>query len=350
MNPYDYKVDIDISLDFDDVLIRPLQSSVNSRSLVSLERDFVFKSHLEKPIVTRKREIKWSGIPIIAANMDTTGTFEVYNVLSKYKMLTAMNKFYRLEDYKKHKENLDPDYFMVSTGITDENYGNLVEILTNIECKWICIDVANGYIDAFFDFCCKVRAAFPNKIIVAGNVCTIEMTYRLLYQADVDIVKIGIGPGSACLTRRKTGVGIPQLSAILECKPMDEGYIISDGGIRCPGDVAKAFGAGADFVMIGGEFAGHDENPGTLIEEEDKDGGEKYKLFYGMSSKHAMERHYGGMEKYRASEGAVIKMKYKGALEDTVLDYLGGLRSACTYVNADNLVTFRDNVVFNKLK
>lgn len=342
------KLNDNISLDFDDVMIRPLPSNINSRSLVSLEQEFLFTSRCLNECKS-KREIKWKGIPIIAANMDTTGTFEVYNVLSKHKMLTAMNKFYKLNDYlnfkKKYGVDLDPDYFMVSTGITNENYSNLVDIMTNIECKWICIDIANGYIDNFFEFCCRVRAAYPNKIIVAGNVCTVEMVHNLIYDADVDIVKVGIGPGSACLTRRKTGVGIPQLSSILECK-QTPGCIISDGGIKCPGDLAKAFGAGADFVMIGGEFAGHDENPGTIIEENDV----KYKMFYGMSSKHAMEKHYGGMEKYRASEGAVIKMKYKGALEDTVLDYLGGLRSACTYVNANDLETFRRNVRFHRLK
>jgi GMP reductase len=280
--------------------------------------------------------------------MDTTGTFEVYNVLSKYKMLTAMNKFYTVDDYIKNKENLNPDYFMVSTGVTYEDYRNLVAILDKIECKWICIDIANGYIEKFIEFCIIVRQTYPDKIIVAGNVCTVETANKIFEEADIDIVKIGIGPGSACLTRKKTGVGIPQLSSILECKTfgISNNCIISDGGIKCPGDMAKAFGAGADFVMLGGEFAGHDENPGKIIEEN----GIKYKLLYGMSSKHAMEKHYGKMETYRASEGAVIKMKYKGALEDTVLDYLGGLRSACTYVNANNLELFTKNVTFHRLK
>jgi GMP reductase len=178
------KLNDNISLDFDDVMIRPLPSNINSRSLVSLEQEFLFTSRCLNECKS-KREIKWKGIPIIAANMDTTGTFEVYNVLSKHKMLTAMNKFYKLNDYlnfkKKYGVDLDPDYFMVSTGITNENYSNLVDILTNIECKWICIDIANGYIDNFFEFCCRVRAAYPNKIIVAGNVCTVEMVHNLIY-------------------------------------------------------------------------------------------------------------------------------------------------------------------------
>ena len=326
----------EIYLDFDDIMIVPKFSELNSRSQVSLEREFLFTNkHSELPI-------KWTGIPIIAANMDTTGTFEVYDVLRKYKMLTAMNKFYTLKDYKDAKERgvvLEPDYFMVSTGISIENYTNLVEILENIPCRWICIDVANGYMSSFFEFCKTVSAKYPDKIIVAGNVVTPEMVKKLLHEADVDIVKIGIGPGSACLTRMKTGVGIPQFTAINKCR---DNYIISDGGIKSPGDMVKAFGAGADFVMMGGAFAGHDENPGEIVEEN----GEKFKLFYGMSSKHAMVKYYGKMNNYRASEGTVLKIKYKGKLEDTVNDYLGGLRSACTYTNSATLKDFPKNVEF----
>ena len=200
--------------------------------------------------------------------------------------------------------------------------------------------------ESLFDFCVRVRERFPDKIIVAGNVVSHDCAERLIHCAGVNIVKVGIGPGSACLTRKKTGIGIPQFSAVLETKKYGHDsqldYIISDGGIKWPGDLAKAFGAGADFVMIGGAFAGHDENPGEIVEE----GGEKYKIFYGQSSELAMKTHYGGMEKYRASEGAVLKIKYRGALENTVNDYLGGLRSACTYINAANLEEMPGKSVF----
>ena len=334
---YSVVQDDEIYLDFDDVMIKPKFSRLSSRSQVNLEKDFSFKNPYNTQPIT------WSGIPIIAANMDTTGTFEIYNVLSKYKMLTAMNKFYTLDDYKGALSEgtvLHPDYFMVSTGISDNDFVNLCDILKHVECKWICVDVANGYMSTFFDFCCNLRRHFPDKIIVAGNVVTPEIVDKLLNEAHVDIVKIGIGPGSACLTRIKTGVGIPQLSAIQNCSQYN--YIISDGGIKSPGDLCKAFGAGADFIMIGGAFAGHDENPGELVEEN----GEKYKLFYGMSSKHAMEKYYGKMNDYRASEGTVLKIKYKGPLETTVNDYLGGLRSACTYTNSANLDEFKENVEF----
>ena len=329
------KIETDTKFDFNNVLIRPKRSTINSRSEVDLERGFKFPN-INSNVNNETMQKHWTGVPIISANMDTTGTFEVYDVLSKQKMVTALNKFYTLEDYREAatKRELNPDYYMVSTGITDNNFEMMCSIVEETGCRWICIDIANGYISKFVDFCRKVRTAWPDKIIVAGNVATREMVEELILNGKVDIVKVGIGPGSACLTRLKTGVGMPQLSAVVECADAAHGvggYIISDGGITCPGDMAKAFGGGADFVMVGGQFAGHDENPGELIEKAD---GTKCKLFYGMSSKHAMEKHYGKMEKYRSSEGRRIEVKYRGRLEDTVLDYLGGIRSTCTYINA----------------
>ena len=271
--------------------------------------------------------------------MDTTGTFDVYKVLSKFNIVTAMHKFYKVSDFHEYAMSnpLNPDLFMVSTGISDANFNNLVEVMDNVDCNWICVDIANGYISKLVEFCKRVRERYPDKIIVAGNVVTREIVEELILTGGVDVVKVGIGPGSACLTRKQTGVGMPQLSAIIECADAAHGvggHIIGDGGITCPGDLAKAFGGGADFVMMGGQFAGHDENPGDLIEKPD---GSKYKLFYGMSSQHAMEKHFGKMDSYRSSEGRKIEVKYKGALKDTVEDYLGGLRSTCTYINAKGM-------------
>ena len=318
------KIEDDIKLDFSDVLIRPKRSKLSSRSEVSLERTFKFPNSNQT----------WTGIPIIAANMDTVGTYDVYKVLSKHKILTAMHKFYTLEDYQ--EMDLDKEYFMVSTGIGENDLVNLQNILDNIDVKFICIDVANGYMEKLCEFCAKVRELYPNKVIIAGNVVTREITEDLILRGNVDVVKVGIGPGSACTTRLKTGVGMPQLSSIIECADAAHGvngHIIGDGGITCPGDMSKAFGGGADFVMMGGQFAGHDENPGELIEEN----GQKYKLFYGMSSDTAMNKRYGKMARYRSSEGRTIKVKYKGQLEATVLDYLGGVRSTCTYINAKSI-------------
>lgn len=316
------KIDYTPQLDFNDVLIRPKRTTISSRSEVCLERTFKFiHSGLE-----------WTGVPIISANMDTTGTFEVYNVLSKHKMFTCLHKFYTIEDYQNCPYHLNPNYFAISIGICDLDV--LQPILNYTNAKFVCIDVANGYMANMVTFCSKVRSRFPYLTIIAGNVASREIVEELIINGKVDIVKIGIGPGSSCLTRRKTGVGVPQLSAIIECADAAHGVggcIMADGGITCPGDLSKAFGGGADFVMVGGQFAGHDENPGDIIEE---DNGQQYKLFYGMSSDHAMKKHYGSMASYRSSEGRVLKIPYRGKLEDTVLDYLGGLRSTCAYINA----------------
>lgn len=332
------KIEPDEKLDFKDVLIRPKRSNIHSRSCVDLTREFHFKHS----------RLVWKGVPVIAANMDTTGTLQVYETLSKHQIVTALHKFYNLQDFLDYKSNdektLDPRFFMISTGISESDFERLVGILTHIDCNWICIDIANGYLDSLIAFCKRVRTQFPDKIIVAGNVVTREIVEDLIL-AGVDIVKAGIGPGSACTTRLKTGVGMPQISAILECADAAHGlggHVISDGGITCPGDMSKAFGAGADFVMVGGQFAGHDQNPGEIIEHE----GKQYKMFYGMSSRKAQETHYGKMNSYRSSEGRVIKIPYKGDLETTVMDYLGGLRSTCTYVNASNLEELAQRTTF----
>ncbi len=329
------KIENDIKLDFSDVLIRPKRTVLSSRSQVSLDREFKFPHSTSK----------WTGVPIMAANMDTTGTFDVMNVLSKHNMLTCLTKFYNRDNYDDNLPKCPLQNYngIVSTGISDKDFEKLCEIidwkktLKPIDGKpvlnWVCVDVANGYMQKVVEFCQKVRKKYSDVILIAGNVATREMTEELIINGKVDIVKVGIGPGSACLTRLKTGVGMPQLSCIIECADAAHGaggLIIADGGITCPGDMAKAFGGGADFVMVGGQFAGHDENPGEMVEEN----GEKFKLFYGMSSEHAMNKHYGKMEKYRSSEGRVIKIKYRGPLENTVLGYLGGLRSTCTYINA----------------
>ncbi len=323
------RVESDVKLGFKDVLIRPKRSNLKSRSQVLLERTFTFL-HSGK---------RWSGIPVIAANMDTVGTFEAAGILSAHGLLTAIHKHYRVEQWGEFLSGWNEEIFsrvMVSTGTSEEDFGNLSRILAEHPgLEFICIDVANGYAEAFVDFVRKVRGAFPDKTIAAGNVVTGEMVEELLLSG-ADIVKVGIGPGSVCTTRLKTGVGYPQLSAVIECADAAHGLggrIISDGGCACAGDVAKAFGGGADFVMLGGMFAGHDESGGQLVER----GGQTYKLFYGMSSTTAMEKHQGEVSEYRASEGKTVEVPYRGPITETVKDILGGLRSACTYVGASAL-------------
>ena len=317
------KIIEDVKLDFKDVLIRPKRSTFGSRSEVDLEREFIFKYS----------GLRWKGIPIIAANMDTTGTFEVYNVLSRHKMITCFHKFYEVEDYP---DNLDPNYYMISIGIRDEDYHKLKQLVKKLNPHFLCIDVANGYSEKFLEFVKKVRHEYPKLTLVAGNVVTNEIVEELAINCEVDLIKVGIGSGASCITRVQTGVGYPQLSAVMECADAAHGIgcnIISDGGITCAGDVAKAFGGGADFVMIGSMFAGHDESGGDIIEEN----GKKYKIFYGMSSDTAMNKYHGGVAKYRSSEGKTVRILYKGPIEGTVLSVLGGVRSTCTYIGSKRL-------------
>lgn len=283
----------------------------------------------------------------MAANMDTVGIFPVAFEMSKNGLFTTIDKHIPVDEWvdfaKKYPEYLDN--LAVSSGIGENDWKKMKELFAALpEINYICLDVANGYTEYFVDFVKKVRAAYPDKVIIAGNVVTGEMVEELIL-VGADIVKVGIGPGSVCTTRIKTGVGYPQLSAIIECADAAHGlggHIIADGGCTCPGDIAKAFGAGADFVMLGGMFAGHEESGGSTIEID----GKKYKEFYGMSSKTAMDKHTGGMNDYRAAEGKTVKIPYKGFIQSTIQDILGGVRSACTYVGAAKLKELSKRTTF----
>lgn len=323
------RIEYEIKLGFKDVMIRPKRSTLKSRSQVNLERKFTFVNSQKK----------WSGVPIIAANMDTVGTFEMAEALAKEKIITAIHKHYTPEEWSAFLNN-QPDsiyeYIALSTGTGKADEEKIKQIMEeHPQIEFLCIDVANGYSEHFVEFVKRARAQFPKKTIIAGNVVTGEMVEELIL-AGADIIKVGIGPGSVCTTRIKTGVGYPQLSAIIECADAAHGlggHIISDGGCKIPGDVAKAFGGGADFVMLGGMFAGHDESGGNIVEEH----GKKFRLFYGMSSQTAMDKHAGGVAEYRSSEGKTVKVPYKGPVTETVKDILGGVRSTCTYVGASEL-------------
>ncbi|MBQ0153110.1 MAG: GMP reductase, partial [Chryseobacterium sp.] len=335
-------IEYDIKLGFKDVMFRPKRSTLKSRSEVNLEREFTF-------LHTKK---KWKGIPIIAANMDTVGTFEMATELAKEKIITAIHKHYSIEEWAEFLKDKDQNfhqYIALSTGTGEKDEEKLKKLLHNHpQIEFLCIDVANGYSEHFVQFVKKARINFPDKIIIAGNVVTGEMVEELLL-AGADIIKVGIGPGSVCTTRVKTGVGYPQLSAVIECADAAhglKGHIIADGGCKVPGDVAKAFGGGADFVMLGGMFAGHDESGGEIIEEN----GKKFRLFYGMSSQTAMDKHSGGVAEYRASEGKTVKIAYKGAVSETIKDILGGVRSTCTYVGAPTLKELSKRTTFIRVQ
>jgi GMP reductase len=347
------RLDSDIKLDYKDVLIRPKRSTLGSRSEVSLERKYNF----------RNSNLEFSGIPVMAANMDGVGTFEMADTLAKQGMFTCLVKTYNekeLVDYF----NLEPDglsrsdYVAMSIGISNADYAKFCKVYLALgtRLRYLCIDVANGYTETFVNHVRNIRERYPELVIIAGNVVTGEMTEELIL-AGADIVKVGIGPGSVCTTRIQTGVGYPQLSAVIECADAAHGlggHIIADGGCTCPGDVAKAFAAGADFVMLGGMLAGHDEGGGDIITKtyltneiddtglyglvgsqikEDK----QFVQFYGMSSKAANDKHFGGLKNYRASEGREVLVPYRGSVVYTVQELLGGIRSTCTYAGAKTL-------------
>ena len=318
------RIEDDVKLDYCDVLIRPKRSILESRKEVNLNRKFQFPNGRV-----------WEGVPISAANMDTTGTMEMSRVLLEYNMLTCLSKHI---DVFPTDEDFENPNMAISFGANEHDEELLLSNSSSlnehaIHKDFFCLDVANGYSQRFIDFVKNVRDRWPQKILIAGNVVTAEMTEALLL-AGADIIKIGIGPGSVCTTRKVAGVGFPQLSAVMECADAAHGlggFIMADGGCQSPGDVSKAFGAGADFVMLGGLLAGHEECAGEVVTDE---AGDSYKVFYGMSSTTAMEKHSGGVATYRASEGKTVKVPFRGPVSETINQILGGVRSACTYTGA----------------
>lgn len=339
------RIEQDRKLDFDDVLIKPKRSNLSSRKEPDIRREFVFP-HSSK---------KYLGIPVLASNMDTIGTFSMARALEKWGCAAVLHKFYGIEDlvdffterseYREKNKNHDFDFdHWISTGMTPENIEKIKKLKSLIEIKYLCIDVANGYQESFVEAVKMYREVVPDAVIMAGNVVTGDMTESLIL-AGADIVKVGIGSGECCITRKIAGVGYPQLSAVIECADAAhglKGLICSDGGIRTPADLAKAFGAGADFCMIGTSFGGHDECDGKIVEKD----GKKYMKIYGMSSTTAQIKHYGYKPNYRASEGIEKIVEYKGSIDNTIIEFLGGLRSTLTYVGAYKLKELSKRTTF----
>ena len=364
------RIEEDMKLDYKDVLIRPKRSTLGSRKEVDLERGFTFRNY--KPYVSKdvlpdgypvvqKQDRHWRGIPIMASNMDGVGTFEMADTLAKQGMMTCLVKTYSVNELVGFFDSASierTDYVAMSIGITDKDHQKFRDVYeqTGDKLKYVCIDVANGYSERFAEFVRGMRLNYPNIVIIAGNVVTGEMTEELIL-AGADIIKVGIGPGSVCTTRIQTGVGYPQLSAVIECADAAHGlggHVIADGGCTCPGDVAKAFAGGADFVMLGGMLAGHDQGGGEVIVKyyatnemlyninaenlyKRKVEEKKFVQFYGMSSKSANDKHFDGLKDYRSSEGRTVLVPYRGTVENTVQDILGGVRSTCTYAGAVRL-------------
>jgi GMP reductase len=343
-------IEHEVKLDFKDVLIRPKRSTLTSRSEVDIEREFRF----------RHSGLQYRGIPIVAANMDTTGTIEMALALERLGLSVALHKHYEAARYVEFFAGLQrKSAALFSVGITPADEQKFHQVVDGAggAVEYVCIDVANGYHENFAGFVRRIRARYPRLTIMAGNVVTGEMTEELILSG-ADIVKVGIGPGSVCTTRMMTGVGYPQLSAVIECADAAHGlggHICADGGCVTAGDIAKAFGAGADFVMLGGMLSGHAECAGETVERD----GQRFQRFYGMSSKLAMDLHAGGVADYRAAEGKEVLVPYRGEVAHTVQEIIGGLRSACAYVGARRLkelskrttfvrVTQQANEVFSK--
>jgi GMP reductase len=359
------RLEEDIKLDYKDVLIRPKRSTLKSRKQVKLLRGFTFRNY-EPDFPENINDVHCTGIPIMASNMDGVGTFEMADTLAKKSIFTCLVKTYsadELIEFFNTDDYLRTNHVAMSIGTSDDDWCKLQSViaLADGNLKYVCMDIANGYSEHFAQHVKKVRDAFPHIVIIAGNVVTGEMTEELILNG-ADIIKVGIGPGSVCTTRIQTGVGYPQLSAVIECADAAHGlggHIIADGGCTCPGDVAKAFAAGADFVMLGGMLAGHDEGGGEVIEKFYKTGEwvkdvmtidtiertswsdkielKKFVKFYGMSSDAANTKHFGGLKDYRSSEGREVLVPYRGSVSDTVQDLLGGIRSTCTYAGAMKL-------------
>ena len=323
------RIKTDLKLDYNDVLLEPKRSRLSSRRDVDITRTFTFQNSQET----------YTCVPIVASNMDGVGTFSMAKVLQEYKMMTVITKTTTMGQWKEAVgQGIKLKYVSVCTGTGKlwdnevEDYATMQQVLKSFpDIKFITIDVANGYHENYVDFIKKVRDEFPDKTIIAGNVVTAEMVEQLIISG-ADVVKIGIGPGSVCTTRTMAGVGVPQFSAVVECADAANGvggHIMADGGCTVPGDVAKAFGGGAHFVMLGGMLAGHNES-----EVEVKDG---QREFYGMSSDRAREIHGKRKDGYRGNEGKKIFLPDRGSVTETVEDMLGGIRSACTYIGAIRL-------------
>jgi len=362
------RIDQDVKLDYKDVLIRPKRSTLKSRSQVRLERKFTFRNYATE---IAENEEHYYGVPIMAANMDGVGTFEMADALAEQGIFTCLVKTYtdnELIDFFNTDDYLRTNNVAMSIGTSEEDWCKLQNVMEMVDgnLKYVCMDIANGYSEHFAHHVKKVRSVFPHIVIIAGNVVTGEMTEELIL-AGADIVKVGIGPGSVCTTRIQTGVGYPQLSAVIECADAAHGlggHIIADGGCTCPGDVAKAFAAGADFVMLGGMLAGHDEGGGEVItkhyandEYTRKDDGtyvphfeqRQFVQFYGMSSTTANDKHFEGLKDYRSSEGRTVLVPYRGPVVVTLQDVLGGVRSTLTYVGANCLKQLNKCTTFIKV-
>ena len=320
------RINTDPKLNFEDVLLQPKRSTLSSRKDVDMTRNFTFRNSGKQ----------MNFLPIFASNMDGVGTFSMAKALQDHKMMTVITKTTTIDQWRTAVGNgVRLQSVSVCTGTNvmwdkdATDWKTMQEVLKSFpDIKMITVDVANAYHQNMVDFIKKIRNEYPEKIIIAGNVVTPEMTEELIING-ADVVKIGIGPGSVCTTRTMTGVGVPLFSGIVDCSDAANGvggHIMADGGCVHPGDIAKAFGGGAHMVMIGGMLAGHDESETQVVDGK--------REFYGMSSDRAREVHGQRKDGYKGNEGRLISLPDRGPVAKTLEDIIGGVRSACTYIGA----------------
>ena len=369
------RIEDEVKLDYSDVLIRPKRSTLGSRKQVRMERKFEFRNY-KNPLKidsltgdSLDNGSHYVGIPIMASNMDGVGTFEMADTLGEKNIFTCLVKTYSVGELVGYFDEANApawrrEHVAMSIGVKEEDEQKFRNVYEQVgdKLKYVCIDVANGYSQRFIEYVRDFRQNYPNLVIIAGNVVTADQTQELILNG-ADIVKVGIGPGSVCTTRIQTGVGYPQLSAVIECADAAHGlggHIIADGGCTCPGDVAKAFAGGADFVMLGGMLAGHDEGGGEVITKKymtnecDRVGNrvfeeKQFVQFYGMSSTTANDKHFDGLKDYRSSEGRTVLVPYRGPVAVTLQNVLGGVRSTLTYVGAIKLKQLAKCTTFIKV-
>jgi IMP dehydrogenase len=306
-------------------------------------------------------------IPIFSANMDTVTGATMAQKMWQLGGLGFLHRFCSIEDnvemYREvvhtqlntgERKLLACNEAVVSLGV-NEGFGRF-SALYEVGARYFCIDVAHGHSETVGRMIKSLKEFNDDIYIIAGNVCT-RMGAEYLAGCGADAIKIGVGPGSVCTTRIKTGFGIPQFTAINECSRVNV-FKIADGGIRTPGDAVKAFAAGADAIMLGGMLAGTDETPGDIHEEvleetfrhETEPCGQKksvidvarYKVFRGMASKEAQDDFMGSMPDWKAAEGVEIKVESKGPVANVMNDLMGGIRSGMTYCGANDISQIKE--------
>ena len=315
---------------FDDVLLKPKYSIMGSR------RNTNVSTTLNSRLSLR--------LPIVSANMDTVTGPEMARTIAGLGGLAILHRFCSVEDNVNYfldavrDSSVDRKLVGVSIGISRDEATERAKALANAGATTFCIDIAHGAQSKAVSQYRWLRESYPDAFIIVGNFGTAESIRDFKVQCGntthPDVFKIGIGPGAACETRVKTGVGVPQLYAVWECA--QEHAVIADGGCRTPGDVCKALAAGAQAVMMGSMLAGTRESPGQVTHRED---GRKYKRYAGSAAG-------GYAEGWKTSEGAEFYIPYKGSVIPIVRDIEGGLRSSMTYLNAGTLKEYTENAEF----